>query len=94
MKPEKAQLVVQGLKEAGVDFAAGVLDLRPASNEHRDVARLLRRKGIRFLFYATHPPEDVTTTRGAPVFLKPTPPQEVVRALAVLIEEEKGGAAT
>jgi CheY-like chemotaxis protein len=71
------------------DFAAAVLDLRPASNEQRDVARLLRRKGIRFLFYATHPPEDVTTTRGAPVFLKPTPPQEVVRALAVLIEEEK-----
>ena len=26
MKPEKAQLVVQGLKEAGVDFAAGVPD--------------------------------------------------------------------
>ena len=26
MKPEKAQLVVQGLKEAGVDFTAGVPD--------------------------------------------------------------------
>ena len=26
MKPEKAQLVIQGLKEAGVDFAAGVPD--------------------------------------------------------------------
>lgn len=26
MKPEKAQLVVQGLKEAGVDFATGVPD--------------------------------------------------------------------
>ena len=26
MKPEKAKLVVQGLKEAGVDFTAGVPD--------------------------------------------------------------------
>ena len=26
MKPEKAQMVVQGLKEAGVDFTAGVPD--------------------------------------------------------------------
>ena len=66
-------------------FSGAVLDLRPASNEHRHVARLLKRKGVRFLFYATHPPEDVATTRGAPVLLKPTSAQEVVRALAVLI---------
>src|SRR5439155_26178938 len=62
------------------NLSAAVIDLRPASNEHRDVARLLRRKGIRFVFYATHPPEDVTTTRGAPVLIKPTPPIDGVRA--------------
>jgi len=26
MKPEKAQLVIQGLKKAGIDFATGVPD--------------------------------------------------------------------
>jgi len=36
---------------------------------------------VRFLFYATHPPEDVTTVRGR----KPAQPQEIVKALVLLI---------
>jgi hypothetical protein len=44
---------------------------------------------VRFLFYATHPPEDVTTVRGAPVFLKPGRPKEVVQALALLVGASK-----
>src|SRR5437016_918559 len=52
-------------------FAAAVVDWRPGSDDHRIVARALKEKQVRFLFYATHPPEDVTTVRGAPIFLKP-----------------------
>jgi hypothetical protein len=66
------------------DFTAGVIDWHPASEDHRVVARALRQRGVRFLFYATNPPEDVTTVRGAPVFLKPAHPEEIVKALALL----------
>jgi DNA-binding response OmpR family regulator len=52
------------------DFAAAMVDWRPASEDHRIVARALRQKSVRFLFYVTNPPEDVTTVRGAPIFLK------------------------
>jgi CheY-like chemotaxis protein len=52
-------------------FAAAVVDWRPDSEDRRVVARALKQKQVRFLFYATHPPEDVTTVRGAPIFLKP-----------------------
>jgi hypothetical protein len=48
------------------------------------VARALKRKRVRFLFYTTHPPEDVTTVRGAPIFLKPGRPEEIAKALALL----------
>ena len=66
------------------DFTAGVIDWRPASEDHRVVARALKERKVRFLFYATNPPEDVTTVRGAPTFLKPAHPQEIVKALALL----------
>jgi DNA-binding response OmpR family regulator len=66
------------------DFAAAVVDWRPDSEDHRVVARALKEKQVRFLFYATHPPEDVTTVRGAPIFLKPGRPEEIVKALAML----------
>jgi DNA-binding response OmpR family regulator len=65
-------------------FAAAVVDWRPGSDDHRVVARALKQKQVRFLFYATHPPEDVTTVRGAPIFLKPGRPEEIVKALALL----------
>ena len=71
------------------DFAAAVVDWRPGSDDHRVVARALKQKQVRFLFYATHPPEDVTTVRGAPIFLKPGRPEEIVQALALLVGGSK-----
>ena len=67
-----------------LEFTAGVIDWRPESDGHRRIARALRQRGVRFLFYATHTPEDVTTVRGAPIFLKPAHPQEIVQAVALL----------
>ena len=49
------------------------------------MARALKQKQVRFLFYATHPPEDVTTVRGAPILLKPARPEEIVKALTLLV---------
>jgi DNA-binding response OmpR family regulator len=66
------------------EFGAAVVDWRPASEDHRVVARALKQRKVRFLFYATSPPEDVTTVRGAPIFLKPAHPEEIVKALALL----------
>jgi DNA-binding response OmpR family regulator len=66
-------------------FSAAVLDLRPGSNDHRPVARALRKRRIPFLFYSTHSPEDVTTVRGAPVLLKPAMPDDIVKALELLL---------
>ena len=65
-------------------FTSAVLDLRPSSDDHRRIARALNKKGVRFVFHATLPPEDVTTVRGAPVFQKPTRAQDIVKALANL----------
>jgi DNA-binding response OmpR family regulator len=66
-------------------FTSAVLDLRPSSDDHRTIARALKRKKIPFLFHATQPPDDVTTVRGAPVFQKPTRPQDIVKAVAALL---------
>jgi|SRR5689334_10509334 DNA-binding response OmpR family regulator len=66
------------------EFSAAVVDWHPDSEGHRVVARALKQGQVRFLFYATHPPENVTTVRGAPIFLKPGRPEEIVRALALL----------
>jgi len=71
------------------DFAAAVIDWRPDSDDHRVVARALKQEQVRFLFDATHPPEDVTTVRGAPIFLKPGRPEEIVQALALLVGGSK-----
>jgi DNA-binding response OmpR family regulator len=70
-------------------FTAAVVDWCPDSEDHRVVARALKDKQVRFLFYATHPPEDVTTVRGAPIFLKPGRPEEIVKALALLVGTSK-----
>jgi CheY-like chemotaxis protein len=66
-------------------FSAAILDLRPGSNDHRPVARALRRRRIPFLFYSTHAPEDVTTVRGAPVLLKPARPEDSIKAVGLLL---------
>ena len=68
-----------------INVTAAVIDWRPASEENRLVARALKQKQVRFLFYATHPPEDVTTVRGAPIFLKPGRPEEIAKALALFV---------
>jgi DNA-binding response OmpR family regulator len=73
------------------EFTAGVLDWRPQSDDHRVVARALKQRNVRFLFYATHPPEDVTTVRGAPIFMKPSRPEDIVQALALLTGAGRGG---
>lgn len=65
-------------------FTSAVLDLRPSSDDHRRIARALNKKGVRFVFHSTQPPEDVTTVRGAPIFQKPTRAQDIVKALANL----------
>ena len=67
------------------DFSAAVLDWRPDSSDHRTVVRWLKEEGARLLFYAAQPPEDVATARGAPIFLKPARPEEIVKALALLV---------
>ena len=68
-------------------FSVAVLDLRPGASDHRPIARLLKRRGVPFMFYSTHPPEDVTTVRGAPVVLKPENPNGVVQAVALLLRQ-------
>lgn len=72
------------------DISAAVLDARPGSSEHRPVARRLKRRGVPFLFYATHPPDDVTTVRTAPIVLKPGRPEEIVAAVARLCDRGRG----
>ena len=63
------------------DISAAVLDVLPGSSAHRAIARRLKRRGLSFLFYATHSPEDVTTVRAAPIILKPGRPELVVAAV-------------
>ncbi len=70
---------------AQAPLSAAVLDLQPASGGNRALARLLKQKGVPFLFYSTHGPEDVTTMRGAPVIFKPARSEEIVSALVLLI---------
>jgi DNA-binding response OmpR family regulator len=67
------------------DFSVAILDVRPGSNEHRAIARRLKKRGVPFLFYSTHAPEDVTTVRGAPVVLKPKQADEIIVAVARLL---------
>lgn len=71
--------------EARPEICAAVLDARPDSSAHRSVARSLRQRGLPFLFYSTHAPEDVTTVRGAPVVIKPERPEKIVAALMRLL---------
>jgi len=68
-------------------LSAAILDLRPGCNDHRLIARALKKRGVPFLFHSTHPPEDVTTVRGAPVMLKPKNPGDTVKALALLMRQ-------
>ena len=71
------------------EIAAAILDVQPGSDEHRRVARQLRKRGIPFLFHATHRPEDVTTIRGAPSVLKPSDPKDIILALSLLLQQRR-----
>ena len=82
-------LVARGAAEAlsrvaQFDFSAAVLDWRPERSEHRALTRWLREDGVRILFHAASPPEDVVSARGAPILVKPAAAAEIVRALARL----------
>jgi len=72
-----------------VAFTSAVLDLRPSSDDHRKIARALNKRGVPFIFHATHQPEDVTTVRGAPIFQKPARAQDIAPALAALLKSRK-----
>lgn len=65
--------------------SAAVLDWHPDSGDGQTLARRLKEEGVRFLFCATQPPEDVATRRGAPILRKPVPPKQIVKALALMI---------
>lgn len=71
------------------EIAAAILDVQPGTDEHRRVARQLRKRGIPFLFHATHRPEDVTTIRGAPSVLKPSDPKDIILALSLLLQQRR-----
>ncbi len=82
-------LIARGAEEAlsrlaQFDFSAAVLDWRPERNAHRAVTRWLREDGVRILFHAAHPPEDVVSACGDPILVKPAPAAEIVGALARL----------
>jgi hypothetical protein len=66
-------------------FSGAVVDWRPGSDQHRRIARALKRAGVPFLFHATQALEDVTTVRGAPIVFKPANPLQIVKTLAHVI---------
>ena len=83
-------LVVRDAAEALVrldqfDFSSAIVDWRPDTREHPTIARRLKEEGVRYLFYATHPPEDVRTGRGAPIIAKSATPEEIVEVLALFV---------
>jgi DNA-binding response OmpR family regulator len=67
------------------DFSSAILEWRPEARDHPAITRRLREAGVRFVFYATHPPEDVRTWRGGPIIAKTATPEEMVKALALLV---------
>ena len=52
------------------------------------VARALKQKQVRFLFYATHPPEDVTTAWSAHL-PQAARLEKIVKVLALLVGASK-----
>lgn len=73
---------------AQFDFSAAVLEWRPHSKEHLAIARWLKEDGVRFVYHAEQPPEDVITARGAPILLKPATADDIVSSLALLMDAD------
>jgi DNA-binding response OmpR family regulator len=67
------------------DFSSAILDWTPEAKEHPTIIRRLKEEGVRFFFYATHPPEDVGTERGAPIIAKSATPEDLVKAVTLLL---------
>lgn len=68
------------------DLSAAVLEWRPDNGEHPMVVRQLKKEGVRFLLYASRPPATLGSASRAPMFAKSTPPEEIAKALAQLID--------
>lgn len=66
-------------------LSAAVLDCVPLSGERRAIIRRLQERRVRFLIYSTEPPATVTSGLGAPYVAKPSPPESVVAALALML---------
>lgn len=66
-------------------LSAAVLDCVPLSGERRAIIRRLQERRVRFLIYSTEPPATVTSGLGAPYVVKPSPPETVVAALALML---------
>jgi DNA-binding response OmpR family regulator len=73
------------------DFSAAILDWQPDSREQRTVVHWFEDAGIRFLFCADGKPDDITPARGAPILIKPSAPEDVIRTLASLLARPKAG---
>jgi CheY-like chemotaxis protein len=67
------------------DVSAAVLDWDPDCSESRTLTRRLQESGVQFIFCATRPPEDVATRRGAAILRKPVRPNEIVKAVTLLV---------
>ncbi len=74
---------------AQFDFSAAVVEWCPHSKEHLAIARWLKEDGVRFVYHAEQPPEDVITARGAPILLKPATADDIVSSLALLMDADE-----
>jgi DNA-binding response OmpR family regulator len=89
-KAGAAVVVVRDAEQALVriaqqDFTAAVLDWRPNSSEQRTVARWFEEEGVSFIFCAGEYPKDAAMARGAPILIRPAPPNAIVAVLTRLI---------
>lgn len=66
-------------------LSAAVLDCVPLSGDRRAIIRRLQERGVRFLIYSAEPPATITSGPAAPYVAKPSPPETVVAALALML---------
>jgi CheY-like chemotaxis protein len=68
-------------------FSAAILDITLGQETVAPVARLLRQRGIPFLFYSGQTKSDPVRREwpDTPALPKPTPPQRIAQAVAALL---------
>src|SRR5205085_817985 len=66
-------------------LSAAVLDCSPATSERQAIIRRLQDRRVPFLIHSAKPPATITSGLGAAYVAKPSPPEAVVAALAVLL---------